>query len=154
MNYLLRAVGALTVVLCMFAASASAGSGIDSTAEATIFAKGTGDDFRSPESKRYDAALQQGLQAKLQGKAKGKVHRVANGQYVQLERTGTDRIFVILVEFGNTRFPNAIFADKKADGTPASNALTFDGPLHNSIPQPDRSVNNSTLWQADYSQAH
>src|SRR4029079_15265781 len=152
MSYLLRAVGALTVVLCMFAASASAGSGIDSTSEATISTKGTGDDFRSPESKRYDAALQQGLQAKLEGKAKGKVHRVANGQYVQLERTGTDRIFVILVEFGNERYPNPLFADdaKDAAGKPLSNAKVFDGPLRNSIPQPNRAVDNSTLWQAEF----
>src|SRR4029079_2772871 len=128
MSYLLRAVGALTVVLCLFAASASAGSGIDSTSEATISTKGTGDDFRSPEAKRYDAALQQALQDKLKGKAKGKVHRVANGQYVQLERTGEDRIFVILVEFGNERFPNPIFADKLANGQPASNALGFPRP--------------------------
>ena len=105
MNYVLRAVGALTVVLCMFAASASAGSGVAGVADAAVFAKGTGDDFRSPEAKRYDAALQQALQDKLKGKAKGKVHRAANGQYVQLERTGEDRIFVILVEFGTTRYP-------------------------------------------------
>ncbi len=156
MNYLLRAVGALTVVLCVFAASASAGSGVDSASDTAIFAKGTGDDFRSPESKRYDAALQQGLQAKLEGKAKGKVHRVANGQYVQLERTGTDRIFVILVEFGNERYPNPLFADdaKDAAGKPLSTAKVFDGPLRNSIPQPNRAVDNSTLWQADFNQPH
>src|SRR6188768_3835914 len=51
MNYVLRAVGALTVVLCMFAASASAGSGVAGVADAAVFAKGTGDDFRSPEAK-------------------------------------------------------------------------------------------------------
>ena len=30
----------------------------------------------------------------------------------------------------------------------------FNGPLRNSIPQPNRAVDNSTLWQPDYSQAH
>ena len=28
------------------------------------------------------------------------------------------------------------------------------GPLHNEIPAPDRSVDNTTLWQADYDKAH
>ena len=36
----------------------------------------------------------------------------------------------------------------------ADAARTFDGPLHNQIPAPDRSVDNSTLWQPDYNRAH
>ena len=30
----------------------------------------------------------------------------------------------------------------------------FDGPLHNQIPEPDRRVDNSTVWQPDYRQEH
>ncbi len=30
----------------------------------------------------------------------------------------------------------------------------FDGPLHNQIPEPDRTKDNKTIWQADYSRAH
>ena len=30
----------------------------------------------------------------------------------------------------------------------------FDGPLHNQIPAPDRSKDNRTVWQADYTAAH
>ena len=30
----------------------------------------------------------------------------------------------------------------------------FDGPLHNQIPEPDRSKDNSTIWQEDYSRQH
>ena len=37
-----------------------------------------------------------------------------------------------------------------SDGTPQQ----YDGPLHNQIPAPDRSVDNSTLWQPDYDRAH
>src|SRR3954452_983994 len=121
MRDVLRMLAALTLVLSVFVATATAGSPVDSPAADQAYPKGTGDDFRSPEAKRYDAALQQALQDKLKGKASGKVHRVANGQYVQLERTGEDRIFVILVEFGNTRYPNALFADKDAAGKPLSN---------------------------------
>ena len=66
-------------------------------------------------------------------------------QYVELEREATDRIFVILAEFG----------DEQLDGIePAEDAQRTEGPLHNEIPAPDRKVDNSTVWQADYSQDH
>ncbi len=78
--------------------------------------------------------------------ASNKVAKVAPGQYVELAREKTERVFVIIAEFGNTRHPDF------ADG--ASNAVKFDGPAHNEIPQPDRTVDNSTLWKADYNKAH
>jgi immune inhibitor A len=69
-------------------------------------------------------------------------------QYVELGREQTDRIFVILTEFGNERHPD--FPDK--DTTPQfAGPATFEGPLHNAIPEPDRKVDNSTIWQEDYS---
>ncbi|MEU4396294.1 immune inhibitor A domain-containing protein [Kribbella sp. NPDC023855] len=72
-------------------------------------------------------------------------------QYVELSREKTDRIFVVLAEFGNERHPN--YPDK--DTAPAiPGPATFEGPLHNAIPQPDRSVDNSTVWQADYNHQH
>ncbi|MEV4267131.1 immune inhibitor A domain-containing protein [Kribbella sp. NPDC049584] len=78
--------------------------------------------------------------------AKGKVD-----QYVELSREKTDRIFVVLAEFGNERHPN--YPDK--DTAPSvPGPARFDGPLHNQIPAPDRSVDNSTVWQPDYTQQH
>ncbi|GAA1569100.1 MULTISPECIES: immune inhibitor A domain-containing protein [Kribbella] len=72
-------------------------------------------------------------------------------QYVELSREKTDRIFVVLAEFGNERHPN--YPDK--DTSPNfPGPARFDGPLHNEIPAPDRSVDNSTVWQADYSRQH
>ncbi|MFI5934867.1 immune inhibitor A domain-containing protein [Actinoplanes sp. NPDC051494] len=69
-------------------------------------------------------------------------------QYVELERENTDRIFVILAEFGNTRHPS--YPDVDSDpATPGP--ATFEGPLHNAIPEPDRGVDNSTIWRSDYS---
>ena len=62
-------------------------------------------------------------------------------------REKTDRIFVILAEFGNERHPS--YPDQDTDPDTAGPA-TFDGPLHNEIPEPDRAVDNSTVWQADY----
>ncbi|MEU9510476.1 immune inhibitor A domain-containing protein [Micromonospora sp. NPDC048170] len=68
-------------------------------------------------------------------------------QYVELSREKTDRIFVILAEFGNQRHPNYPDQDTDPD-TPGP--TRFDGPLHNEIPEPNRAVDNSTVWQADY----
>ncbi|HLR85092.1 MAG TPA: immune inhibitor A domain-containing protein [Nocardioidaceae bacterium] len=72
-------------------------------------------------------------------------------QYVELERQTTDRIFTILVEFGNKRHPD--YPDKNIDpSTPGPEV--FDGPLHNQIPEPDRSTDNSTVWKPDYNREH
>jgi len=72
-------------------------------------------------------------------------------QYVELERETTDRIFVILAEFGNERHP----AYPDVDSNPNwDGPARFDGPLHNEIPAPDRTVDNTTIWQADYSAEH
>ncbi|MET0234614.1 MAG: immune inhibitor A domain-containing protein [Kibdelosporangium sp.] len=72
-------------------------------------------------------------------------------QYVELAREKTDKIFVVLAEFGNDRDPR--YPD--VDIAPAIPGPTkFDGPLHNEIPAPDRSVDNTTVWQPDYSRDH
>jgi immune inhibitor A len=72
-------------------------------------------------------------------------------QYVELEQERADKIFVILAEFGDKRHPD--FPDQDTDPT-VEGPTTFDGPLHNQIPEPDRSKDNSTVWQADYDQQH
>jgi immune inhibitor A len=66
------------------------------------------------------------LEAKLNGKAKGKTHEVALGQYVELEREGEGAVWTVLGEF----------ADYK----------------HNEmISEPDRSIDNTTIWAPDFS---
>ncbi|WP_343447911.1 immune inhibitor A domain-containing protein [Micromonospora schwarzwaldensis] len=72
-------------------------------------------------------------------------------QYVELSREKTDKIFVILAEFGDERHPN--YPDK--DTAPAVPGPTrFDGPRVNQIPEPNRAVDNSTIWQPDFSADH
>ena len=72
-------------------------------------------------------------------------------QYVELSREKTDKIFVVLADFGNERDPSFPDKDTRAlDPGPT----TFDGPLNNKIPQPDRTVDNSTVWQPNYDRAH
>ena len=112
------------------------------------------DDVSHPLGDMQRELREKALEAKLNGKANGKTHEVARGQFVELARETTDKVFIIIAEFGNTR--HSSFCDFgsscvfPADGS----ALTYDGPLHNSIPQPNRSLDNTTLWQADYNPAH
>ena len=72
------------------------------------------------------------------GRGSDKGHR---DQYVELENEGTDRVFTLLVEFGNQRHPDYPDQDTDPD-TPGP--ARFDGPLHNEIPEPDRTVDNTT----------
>lgn len=65
------------------------------------------------------------LEAKLNGKALGKTHEVAKGQYVELEREGEGAIWTVLGEFSDFQ--------------------------HNNLPEPDRSVDNTTIWESDFS---
>jgi immune inhibitor A len=113
---------------------------------------GISDNRVGPLGQKQAKLRQLGLQARLMGNAPGKVYQVAKGKYVELDREDTDKIFVVLAEFGDTR--HSAYPDTNADGTPASDALTFNGPLRNQIPKPNRKIDNSTLWQEDYDQAH
>ena len=85
------------------------------------------------------------------GKRNNRTGKTKKDQYVELSREATDRIFVILAEFGDVRHPNYPDQDTSA-ATPGP--VDFTGPLHNEIPQPNRAVDNSTVWQADYNQQY
>jgi immune inhibitor A len=72
------------------------------------------------------------LGTKLSAKTRnGKsAHKV--DQYAELAREKTDKIFTVLVDFGNDRDPK--YPDQDTD--PATPGPTrFDGPLHNQIPK-------------------
>jgi immune inhibitor A len=68
--------------------------------------------------------------------------------YVELSREATDRIFVVLAEFGDERHPS--FPDQDTDPRWAG-PVRFDGPSHNQIPRPDRTKDNWSSWRPDYS---
>jgi immune inhibitor A len=72
-------------------------------------------------------------------------------QYVELSRENTDQLFVLLVEFGNERHPDYPDTDTNP-GIPGP--TVFEGPLFDAIPEPDRSVDNSTDWHPDYDRAY
>lgn len=133
--------------------------------------KGTADNLLHPLAAKQAGMRQEALQRRVQGdpSAQGATVNLATSttarkgsaakgrsNWVQLEREGTDKVFVVIAEFGDTRHP--AYCDSTAagsctypsDGTPQK----YDGPAHNQIPKPDRSVDNSTLWKSNYSKAH
>lgn len=113
---LLFAIGAAPV-------QASGSSGRDESAPAGV------EDNRPDSLTTKQLELKkQALEAKLNGKAYGKTHEVARGQYVELAREGEGAIWTVLGEFSD--FP------------------------HNNIAQPDRAVNNTTIWVPDFSRDH
>ena len=127
----------LVVVMLVIAVLPAAAA--PSADDGPIFAGQGVDDLSHPKGDQQAALKAQAMESKVYGKAKGKTHEVAKGQYVELAVEDTDRIFVIIAEFGDAIHP-------AYGGTP--------GPLHNQIAQPDRAVDNATIWQADYNKAH
>ena len=95
------------------------------------------DEERELRTKALDAVLQG--KATVSNRGGSKVTKLPNGQYVELGRETTDNVFVVLTEFGDQVHPTY-------GGAP--------GPLHNQIEQPDRSVNNTTIWQPSYETSH
>ena len=91
-----------------------------------------------------DDAAEQHTQAKghkdrttaSKGKGKDKKPRT---KYVQYDVDREASVFTILTDFGDKTLP--------ATGGEA-------GPAHNEIAEPDRSVNNSTIWTDDFSREH
>ena len=72
-------------------------------------------------------------------------------QYVEIARETTDELFVLVVEFGNERHPSYPDQDTNPD---IPGPQRFDGPLFNEIPEPNRSLDNSTDWHPEYNQAY
>ena len=128
----------LIVILLLLAAVPAAGAA-PAADDGPIFAGEGVDNLSHPKGDEQAAARAQAIEAEIQGKTNGNTHEVARGQFVELGLEKTDRIFVIIAEFGNSIHPTY------------GGAV---GPLHNQIAQPDRSVDNSTIWQADYNKAH
>ncbi|MFH8972936.1 immune inhibitor A domain-containing protein [Streptomyces sp. NPDC017890] len=106
-------------------------------------------DLKGPMSDTQQAQREEALNQVISGKASVKKKDGSNvvqlkskkgdAKYVELGREKTDKIFTILVEFGD-----------KIDSRYGGDA----GPLHNRIAKPDRRTDNSTAWKADYDQQH
>ncbi|CAA9354253.1 MAG: putative secreted protease [uncultured Nocardioidaceae bacterium] len=75
----------------------------------------------------------------------------SQAEYVELSRETTDRVFVVLAEFGNQRHPK--YPDKDLEPS-IPGPQRFNGPLHNQIPRPDRSEDNSTYWEPNFGRSY
>ncbi len=114
-------------------------------------------DYLEPPAwkKRYDEVRKTAIEQRLRTGGKGAAERLSRGVFGKVATAGTEKIFVVLAEFGDTThsaFPDEPDPEDLPPGyTPAS---VFDGPEHNNIPKPDRKKDNSTLWLADYDRQH
>jgi immune inhibitor A len=122
--------------------------GFVSTTTATAPARGPeakavrSDNHPGPLTARQDARRKAAQRLILSGRAAPNadgVVQLAEDKYFQAAVTGTGRVLTILSEFGNA----------------GSGKLGRDpGPLHNQIAEPDRTVDNSTHWVADFNRAY
>ena len=87
------------------------------------------DNRPDPLSTKQAELKKMAIEAKLNGKAPGKVKEVAKGQYVELAREGEGAIWTVLGEFA-------------------------DFPHNNLGAAPDRTVDNTTIWVPDFNRAY
>ncbi|MEU3476654.1 immune inhibitor A domain-containing protein [Streptomyces sp. NPDC033754] len=113
--------------------------------------------FSKQQEQERKAALEQVLNgdAKIESRGGSKVVKLDSKKYVELGREKTDKIFTILVEFGD-KVDNTTLVDREDDDTTELKPKYGGepGPLHNAIAKPDRANDNSTAWQADYNRQH
>jgi len=105
------------------------------------------DDRTDPLEARRRALQKRATDLVVSGKAKvvnrggSAAVKVSKKDWVQYGVTDTARILSFLVDFGkkaDSRFPTAPTA----------------GPVHNNIPAPDRSEDNSTYWRSSFDRQH
>ncbi|HEY7603306.1 MAG TPA: immune inhibitor A domain-containing protein [Gaiellaceae bacterium] len=117
-------------------------------------------DRPSPQGLKQRELRKEAVKLQLEGKIakNARVARVGSGKrgkgdrhnrgkqthFVELKREGEDTIWTVLVEFGDQQATHnhGPLGDINHLGTP--------GPVHNQIPQPDRTVDNTTIWAPDF----
>ncbi|WP_439333210.1 immune inhibitor A domain-containing protein [Streptomyces zhaozhouensis] len=98
-------------------------------------------ELENPLAEKREAQRQQAYEQLIAGEADARtlagseVVELSDGEFVEVATTGTDKIFTVLVEFGDEIHPDY-------GGTP--------GPRVNEIAEPDRENDNSTIWQEDF----
>jgi immune inhibitor A len=105
------------------------------------------DDRRDPLEARRRALQKRATDLVVSGQAKivnrggSAVVKVSKQDWVQYGVTDTAQILSFLVDFGDK-------ADARFPMAPAA------GPVHNNIPAPDRSEDNSTYWRSSFDRQH
>ena len=125
---LLLPLAIVALVTATVAPAVSASSPSDTIAPSDQTTQPKTDNPPDPLSVKQAELKKLAIEAKINGKAPGKVKEVARGQYVQLDLAGTGMVWTVMGEFQDLK--------------------------HNNIAEPDRTVDNSTLWVSDFSKAH
>nr|WP_251076643.1 immune inhibitor A domain-containing protein [Streptomyces benahoarensis] len=123
--------------------------------------RSTGHDLKGPFSERQAARREEAVKQVLDGDAKparkgaSQVVKLGKSKYVELAREKTDKIFTILVDFGD-KVDDTTTYDPDGDGPqpPQKKYGGTPGPAHNTIAEPDRKNDNSTAWQPDFNRQH
>ncbi|MEW2032699.1 immune inhibitor A domain-containing protein [Streptomyces roseifaciens] len=119
-------------------------------------------DLKGPFSKKREAQRKAALDKVISGDARAeqrgasKVVQLGKGKYVELGREKTDKIFTILVDFGDKVDDTTMYDPDGPDGPkpPVKKFGGQPGPAHNQIKQPDRKQDNSTAWEKDYNRQY
>jgi len=132
------------LMLAVIAGSWLAPAAAARSAVGDAHAKNGSDNLPNPMAQKQQALKTRAQELVIQGLANpsgdNKVVKVAKGQYVELAFEGEDKILTVLGEFSDNEHPSYL------GGLP--------GPLHNQIPPPDRTVDNTTIWAPDFNQAY
>ncbi len=140
MHRKLLAVFLLTIFLMMGVSSLATAQDGDILPTALLPRNGNTDNLPHPLGQKQWSLRQTALQQRLMGvEFSNGAMRLGPGTYVELEREDEDAIWTVLGEFGDQ-----VHASYGGD----------PGPLHNTLPEPDRSVNNTTIWEPDFSQEY
>ncbi|GAA0330984.1 immune inhibitor A domain-containing protein [Streptomyces blastmyceticus] len=159
------ALGAATLSAQVASATGAAGADRPAAVERHDPAQapqGVEHDLKGPFSKKNEAQRKAALDKVLAGDAKteqrggSQVVQLGKGKYVELARQKTDKIFTILVDFGDKVDDTTMYDPDGPDGPkpPVKKYGGTPGPAHNQIAQPDRAKDNSTAWQKDYNRQH
>ncbi|RLV08966.1 protease [Streptomyces griseocarneus] len=124
--------------------------------------QGVEHDLKGPFSKKTEAQRKAAVDKVVAGEAKpqerggSQVVQLGKGKYVELARKKTDKIFTILVDFGDKVDDTTMYDPDGPDGPqpPVKKYGGTPGPAHNTIEKPDRAKDNSTAWQKDYNRQH
>ncbi len=139
-------VGAAVAAATALAPSLAAGAAPAMDAEPRDEVVQRSDDRPDAESEARRALVEEAVAKVINGEAtpvkkgKGKSVQVSPGQWAQYGLQSTDNILTFLIEFGDQADPRFATAPR--------------GPLHNEIPEPDRTLDNSTYWVEDFDRDH
>jgi immune inhibitor A len=124
------------------ATAVGAVSAPESPGTSSVAAARRSDNRPGPLTSTQVAQRKAAIDLVAKGKAKANADGVvtlSSGKSVEIATTRTDKIFTILADFG----------------TQSSGRYgTMPGPGHNQIPEPDRTLDNSTYWKPDFGTAH